>query len=1101
MSSTVTTIVVANEQPFQGDARTSVTSGEEFSEYDLDELTSDSVIMNENDEPINDISEADAHKKFEFDLFDLKSLYMDEVVRIMDTIATYLNDLEPEDKYYIEKMGEFSNVLQARSGVISGNYYGGSDNDSSSGGGKSGGNGGEPHEGPPDSNTKSHSDSKGADSSNSSSSHDSSSMSGQHYNQHSLHREELGYDGDTSEPYHSDDNNDDVTPIVAKDQAQHLISNPENSLQKRTSFNSLFEMIENEDKNLSHNVLLTREELIASQERATDVWDQLPSAKYYTKVIGEKEDGVLTCGSVCSGNLPDVNGLRCFRVGGSGGGNGTSAIDGPAKEKEICTIVVQCLTPVDLPETIMRKESSANSVEHCSPTTMGEGQNFPAHRKLHKILYVDYEVQEKAAATVLEDARNPITNVVVCSFTVTADPLVGLECSEHTADYDAIVISSNNTNDDLNARDFLRVIRSSGCRIPIILLHDDSGQQLPSSVSSPSEDNGTSQLPYSSAPRKPFTIDDLSGAMAACFHCDTLAGSIEADSVDSAFSPLLDGTGTRGDSNKFDCFDAVEKVEPRQSIFGNEVTAAARQLNPGNRYPQSVFDETHNQKEKGILDVTGMLRQCASQQGRRDTFSSNDTSMPSWNGPMLLSTSGHGAYKLFPVDVEFSKNHPATQDEDVKRLTANNQLDFKTMTLDPPAWVPLVFASTGVNLSSSEGAFNKLEEQQTSACSMIEVWEEPKSRRLIRFEYDTSDSDKKLRQAMSANFIFITFPGSSSCYPDVEALRETIQQEVNALVGEIDVAEVWNEQCPTQPEICALHFSSKKIKFYDSIMKVADKLSLRPLPNYCSLKDYSTRSKPYGIHLLTEITAPNENIACGTCRVGDDRPGMTTSLSLKSLIERDEEQLPKGRERRKRWNSVDKEQKLIEAARTGRVDEIEALLDQGANIQCEDQYGLPAIFEAASFGHHATVALLLDSGEDIQAKDEILWTALHRAAKNGYHATVKLLLERGADIQAKDNFGFTALHEAASSGYDAVITILDLEEKGQRPTTQQNIACLPHKSPVHRHSLTVIATELRIYRDQPFVQPSSQSTLKPSQQQPTKLCTDWAIGLGLGLDL
>lgn len=145
-------------------------------------------------------------------------------------------------------------------------------------------------------------------------------------------------------------------------QAQHLISNPKNSLQKRTSFNSLFEMIENEDKNLSHNVLLTREELIASQERATDVWDQLPSAKYYTKVIGEKEDGVLTCGSVCSGNLPDVNGLRCFRVGGSGGGNGTSAIDGPAKEKEICTIVVQCLTPVDLPETIMRKESSANSV-------------------------------------------------------------------------------------------------------------------------------------------------------------------------------------------------------------------------------------------------------------------------------------------------------------------------------------------------------------------------------------------------------------------------------------------------------------------------------------------------------------------------------------------------------------------------------------------------------------------------------------------------------------------------------------------------------------------------------------------------------------------
>lgn len=216
--------------------------------------------MNENNEPIKEISEADVNKKFEFDLFDFKSFYMEEVERIMDTIATYSNALEPEDENYIEKMREFSNVLQARSGVISGNYYGGSGNDSSSGGGKSGGNGGEPHEGPPDSNTKSHSDSKGADSSDSSSSHDSSSMSGQHYNQHSLHREELEYDGDTSELYHSDDNDDDsstgcytnvsvddsdsdnddddnddcnndgnsyictekVTPIVAKDQVQYL---------------------------------------------------------------------------------------------------------------------------------------------------------------------------------------------------------------------------------------------------------------------------------------------------------------------------------------------------------------------------------------------------------------------------------------------------------------------------------------------------------------------------------------------------------------------------------------------------------------------------------------------------------------------------------------------------------------------------------------------------------------------------------------------------------------------------------------------------------------------------------------------------------------
>ena len=74
----------------------------------------------------------------------------------------------------------------------------------------------------------------------------------------------------------------------------------------------------------------------------------------------------------------------------------------------------------------------------------------------------------------LEDARNPITNEVFSNI-VSANPFVRLECSEHTADYDAIAIASNSTNDDLNARDFQRVIRSSECQMPIILPYDGSG--------------------------------------------------------------------------------------------------------------------------------------------------------------------------------------------------------------------------------------------------------------------------------------------------------------------------------------------------------------------------------------------------------------------------------------------------------------------------------------------------------------------------------------------------------------------------------------------------------------------------------------------------
>jgi hypothetical protein len=78
-------------------------------------------------------------------------------------------------------------------------------------------------------------------------------------------------------------------------------------------------------------------------------------------------------------------------------------------------------------------------------------------------------MDEKAAAKVLEDALNLKTSGVF-AFTVVDNPFIGLECTEHT-DYDAIFISSDE-NADLNAWDFLRLLRNIGCEIPIILLHD-----------------------------------------------------------------------------------------------------------------------------------------------------------------------------------------------------------------------------------------------------------------------------------------------------------------------------------------------------------------------------------------------------------------------------------------------------------------------------------------------------------------------------------------------------------------------------------------------------------------------------------------------------
>jgi hypothetical protein len=56
----------------------------------------------------------------------------------------------------------------------------------------------------------------------------------------------------------------------------------------------------------------------------------------------------------------------------------------------------------------------------------------------------------------------------MCVFTVVSNPFTGLECTEHTH-YDAVFIASN-TASQLNAMDFLRVLRTVGALTPVILM-------------------------------------------------------------------------------------------------------------------------------------------------------------------------------------------------------------------------------------------------------------------------------------------------------------------------------------------------------------------------------------------------------------------------------------------------------------------------------------------------------------------------------------------------------------------------------------------------------------------------------------------------------
>ncbi|XP_049853780.1 ankyrin repeat domain-containing protein 2-like isoform X3 [Schistocerca gregaria] len=118
--------------------------------------------------------------------------------------------------------------------------------------------------------------------------------------------------------------------------------------------------------------------------------------------------------------------------------------------------------------------------------------------------------------------------------------------------------------------------------------------------------------------------------------------------------------------------------------------------------------------------------------------------------------------------------------------------------------------------------------------------------------------------------------------------------------------------------------------------------------------------------------------------------------------------------------------KLIEAAKQGRVEELRALLEAGADIDGKDIYGRTALHTAAWNRHVEAVRTLLYAGADVSARDNEEYAPLHMAALGGSAAVVRLLAEFSADPNARDVWGWTPLHLAAREGQpEAAQALLD----------------------------------------------------------------------------
>ena len=93
---------------------------------------------------------------------------------------------------------------------------------------------------------------------------------------------------------------------------------------------------------------------------------------------------------------------------------------------------------------------------------------------------------------------------------------------------------------------------------------------------------------------------------------------------------------------------------------------------------------------------------------------------------------------------------------------------------------------------------------------------------------------------------------------------------------------------------------------------------------------------------------------------------------------------------------------------------VRLLLQRGADINAQDEFGRSALMIAADAGYLETVKLLLDWEANVHLKDTRGNTALMRAAWKGHLEIVKALMDRGADVNGTDEkHGYTALLLAA----------------------------------------------------------------------------------------
>jgi len=145
-----------------------------------------------------------------------------------------------------------------------------------------------------------------------------------------------------------------------------------------------------------------------------------------------------------------------------------------------------------------------------------------------------------------------------------------------------------------------------------------------------------------------------------------------------------------------------------------------------------------------------------------------------------------------------------------------------------------------------------------------------------------------------------------------------------------------------------------------------------------------------------------------------------------------------------------KENELIQAARTGKLEAVKKLLAEGVNVDARDQLGWTALMYASSGSHVNVTKLLVSRGADVNGRNNLGWAPLMIAAGNGHADIVKLLLSKGADKKASNMYGETAAMKARVGRHKVVLRLLGESLEAAAPAPRRRVSSPGAKKSVQR---------------------------------------------------